>query len=50
VNGHALLVHEGMLGIVAENLQRLAGGLHRLFEGVDRSGRAPVVRFWVKVP
>src|SRR5262245_18319515 len=43
MHGRALFVHEGMLGVVAEQLERFAGGLHRLLEGVDSSRRAPVV-------
>src|SRR2546430_2246998 len=39
----ALLVHEGMLGVVAEQLKRFAGGLHCLLEAVDEGRRAPVV-------
>src|SRR5262249_58899726 len=39
----ALLVHEAMLGVVAEDLGRLASLLDRGFEAVDRLGRAPVV-------
>src|SRR5204862_3661887 len=43
VHGHALLVDEGVLGVVAKKLERLSGGLHRLLETVDQSRRAPVV-------
>src|SRR5438270_8525353 len=43
VHGLALLVDEGVLGVIAEQLQRLAGGLHALFEGIDHLRRAPVV-------
>src|SRR6266478_4671824 len=36
VHGLALLVDEGVLGVIAEQLQRLAGGLHGLFEAIDQ--------------
>src|ERR1700741_944300 len=39
----ALLVGKAVLGVIAINLKRLAGRLHGLLEGVDRSWRAPVV-------
>src|SRR5689334_18287441 len=43
MHGDALLVHEGMFRIVAEELERLAGGLHRLLESIDRGRCAPIV-------
>src|SRR5262245_33723264 len=43
VDGGALLVHEGMVGVVAEDFHRLAGVFHRLLEGIDRRRRAPIV-------
>src|SRR5437870_13377031 len=36
MHGDALLVHEGMLGVIAKKFERFAGDLHRLLEGVDR--------------
>src|SRR5580704_7503198 len=39
----ALLVAKTVLGVVAENLERLAGGLHALLEAVDQLRGAPVV-------
>src|ERR1700687_526808 len=38
-----LLVDEGVLGVIAEEFERLAGGLHRLLEAIDQLRRAPVV-------
>ena len=43
VHRHPLLIAEAVLGVIAEDLQRLAGGLHALLEGVDQRRRAPVV-------
>src|SRR6476646_3715559 len=43
VHGLALLVDESVLGIIAEQLERLAGGLHAVFKGIDQLRRAPVV-------
>src|SRR3569833_2947594 len=43
VHGLALLVDEGVLGVIAEQLQRLAGGLHGLLEAIDQLRRAPIV-------
>ena len=38
-----LLVDEGVFGVITKQLERLAGGLHCLFEGIDHLRRAPVV-------
>src|SRR6185437_10398493 len=43
VNRLSLLVDKGVLGLVAEQFDRLAGGLHAFFEGIDNLRRAPVV-------
>src|SRR5215218_6206815 len=43
MHGLPLLVDEGVLGVIAEQLQRLAGGLHALLEGIDHLRRAPVI-------
>src|SRR5215470_7997733 len=43
MHSSTLLVHEGMLGVVTEQLERFAGGLHRLLESIDRGRRAPIV-------
>src|SRR6266478_6492323 len=43
VHGLPLLVDEGVLGVIAEELERFAGGLHRLLEASDQLRRAPVV-------
>src|SRR6202012_3089027 len=40
---HPLLVNKGMFGVIAEQLQRLAGSLHALFEAVDQGRRAPII-------
>ena len=38
-----LFVDEGVLGVIAEQLQRLARFLHGLLEAIDQRRRAPVV-------
>ena len=43
VHRQALLVGEAVLGVVAMDVERLVGRLHRLLEGIDRGRRAPVV-------
>ena len=43
VHSHALLVDEGVLGIIAIELQRLAGLLHGFLERIDCGRRAPIV-------
>src|SRR5580704_6545599 len=43
VHRHALFVNEGMVGVVAEQFERLAGLFHRLLEAVDQLRGAPVV-------
>src|SRR5450755_3215023 len=43
MHGHALLIAEAVLGVVAEQLQRLAGGPHAFLEGVDELRCAPVI-------
>src|SRR4051812_22882443 len=43
VHGLALLVDEGVFGVIAIQLERLASGLHRLLEAVNQFRRAPVV-------
>src|SRR5579883_3120901 len=40
---HALFVDEGVVGVIAEKLERFAGFLHRLLESVDHLRRAPIV-------
>ena len=36
MHGHSLFVDEGVLGIIAEDLERFSGRLHALLERVDR--------------
>src|SRR6185312_11591253 len=43
VHGHPLLVGKAVLGIVAVDVERFAGGLLGLLEGIDGGRRAPVV-------
>src|SRR5436190_1781993 len=43
MHGLSLLVDEGVLGIITEQLKRLAGFLHGLLEAVHQLRRAPVV-------
>src|SRR5581483_2648437 len=40
---HALLVGKTVLGVVAVDVERLVGRLHRLLERINRGRRAPVV-------
>src|SRR5258708_31899982 len=43
VHRHTLLVHEAVVGVVAEEFVRLAGSGQSLLERVNRSRRAPVL-------
>src|ERR1035438_10233883 len=43
VHRHALLVDEGVLGVITKKFERLAGRLHGLLEAVDQLRRAPVI-------
>ena len=43
MHGHALLVGEGVMGVVAEELEVLAGRLQAVLEAVDRRGGDVVV-------
>src|SRR5580693_8543400 len=40
---HALFVNEGVVGVVTEQFERLAGLFHRLLEAIDQLRGAPVV-------
>src|SRR5262249_36414921 len=43
VDGHALLVHKGVLGVITVELERLAGGFPPLPERMDPLRGAPIV-------